>query len=245
MSHDLKFEEIRRACLKRIKPGEGHHLINNLSWHRYSIQIDRLSNSIPKNSRVLDIGCGRGFTSAMLASERKDLEVVGMDLHKWDIWKDLKKYGPKFVKGDATSMKFEKSSFDDVVAFGVLEHADDKVKFLSEVNRILKKNGKFFVLYMPNKYSLPEFFAKRLKLFHHDYKLSLKETKNLLENNGFKIINHSMEFLIPAQFTRISKSIGKIFDKNYIAIQKLDDLLNLTPIKHIASDIRVDCEKAS
>lgn len=54
----------------------------------------------------------------------------------------------RYVNGDIFCMESEESSFDIVYNTGVLEHFldDERIKVLSEINRILKENGLFITL---------------------------------------------------------------------------------------------------
>lgn len=55
------------------------------------------------------------------------------------------------VKMDIRSMPFENERFDVVICNHVLEHIDDDLKAMSEVYRVLKKNG-FAILQVPIDY---------------------------------------------------------------------------------------------
>jgi len=51
----------------------------------------------------------------------------------------------EFVFGDMTRSDIPSDSYDLVVAVEVLEHVEEDEKFLSEVNRVLKPNGRFLM----------------------------------------------------------------------------------------------------
>lgn len=218
------------------------HVISNLCWYRYIGQIEKLAKLIPRNAVVLDLGCGWGFVATMLASLRGDLEIYSVDLRSRGCWREFKKYEVKYQVGNGTSLHFRDRIFDAVVAFGVLEHVEDKVRFLSEVKRTLKDGGTFFIFDFPNKHSLNEFMAKSLGLWSHECKLTLKEIEKMLCENGFRVINSKIQFLIPAQIDRVSKLLGKIFNCSYFVIQKIDNLLASTPLRYFAEAISVECK---
>jgi len=48
------------------------------------------------------------------------------------------------IKGDITKMIFENNSFDIIICSHVLEHIENDLTALSEINRVLKSNGKAF-----------------------------------------------------------------------------------------------------
>lgn len=110
--------------------------------------LDALLNTLQKNDKVLDAGCGIGLNT-FLAS-RKELNIIGVDNDRKKILsaqKMLSKVNYKntsFVYGDITRLKYKNKTFDAVICFEVLEHIRNDKKALSEISRILKKGGKLF-----------------------------------------------------------------------------------------------------
>jgi len=238
-----EFEEIRKICLEDVvnNPENLYHLVSNLNWSRYVRQIKRIAYGLPKNACVIDIGCEYGFIAAMLSILRPDLKIYSVDLKPMETWGKLKKHNVKFQTGNGMCLNFRNNTFDAVLTFGVLEHVEDNDKFLKEVKRVLKKNGKFFIFNLPNKYSMPEFLAKRMGVWHHETKYSIGDISYLLSNNNFKIVEFKIEFLIPAQVERVNKGLANMFNHTYGMIQKIDDILTITPLKYFAQSIYVEC----
>ena len=101
------------------------------------------------HSRVLDIGCGIGGPCRMLADEF-DCDVIGIDLSKEyiDTANRLSEliglsHKTKFIQGDATNLPFPDDSFDAVWTQHVQMNISDKLKFYSEIVRVLNHNGLF------------------------------------------------------------------------------------------------------
>lgn len=120
---------------------------NNLAEHfaRYNL-VDQKKQSI-----VLDIGCGSGHGSNLL-SKRFD-KVYGIDISNDAIGygkKNWQRRNISFMVGSGTNIPFKQNTFDITVAFEVFEHIKDWKKFLSEVRRVTKKNGKVYIS-TPNK----------------------------------------------------------------------------------------------
>lgn len=94
------------------------------------------------NKNVLDIGCATGFFSDLFAANAKS--VVGIDISKENINVANKlriKNNIKFIKMDASSLKFKKNSFDIIFCCGVLEHIQDLQKFFNSIENVLINNG--------------------------------------------------------------------------------------------------------
>lgn len=93
---------------------------------------------------VLDIACGEGYGSAMLAGVAES--VVGVDIDEATIERARASYaasGVEFEPGDCVSIPYQKDSFDVVVSFETIEHIEDQTRFLREVRRVLRPGGLF------------------------------------------------------------------------------------------------------
>jgi SAM-dependent methyltransferase len=100
---------------------------------------------------LLDVGMGPGFLSydlAPIVGERG--LVAGVDSS--EVMVDLARKrcdgrGPcDFELGDATSLPFGDASFDAVVSAQVYEYVADVEKALADVHRVLRANGRVFIL---------------------------------------------------------------------------------------------------
>lgn len=117
-----------------------------------------------KKVNVLDLGCGTGLGLEFLGEYNEDLfEYTGLDIspemicHAKNKFKHMK--NTSFVVGDMTNLsQFEDSSFDFVTSFfGSFSHALKFLKAMSEINRVLKNNGKIFIM-VYSRYSLHAIF---------------------------------------------------------------------------------------
>ena len=110
----------------------------------------------------------------------KDLETVLQNL------KDDKYL---FKVGSALNIPFENESFDTVVSFEVLEHIPKNTenKMFSEVNRVLRKGGIFY-LSTPCKSFFSTIFDPAWWLIGHRH-YSKKELEIFAHKNGFEIIS--------------------------------------------------------
>ncbi|WP_440945098.1 class I SAM-dependent methyltransferase [Methanosarcina sp. T3] len=111
-----------------------------------------------KPGRTLDIGCGRGDNAIMLAMSGCD--VTGIDIAKSAISDAKEKAMEKrvkvnFVVGDILQMDrlFRKDEFDIIIDSGLFHTMTDEERpiFAQQVHRVLKKDGKYFMLCFSDK----------------------------------------------------------------------------------------------
>ena len=97
---------------------------------------------------VLDLGCGTGMLSKMLAE--KGYKVVGLDI-SFSSLGIYRQHNPQFnaIQADANFLPISDGSFHVVVCLGVWRHFPDVQKVLNEVSRVLTRDGTFIVGYFP------------------------------------------------------------------------------------------------
>lgn len=104
---------------------------------------------IPEGSKVLDIGCGPGFFSLLLAS--LGLKVTAADYSEGMLEKakDLLNrngyHNVEFCRADAQHLPFADASFDAVVSRNLVWNLEDPGAAYKEWLRVLKPGGKLFV----------------------------------------------------------------------------------------------------
>jgi ubiquinone/menaquinone biosynthesis C-methylase UbiE len=99
------------------------------------------------DERILDCGCGYGFTLRVL-SALTDAHLVGLDLSNERVHEAQGKLPldkTKLVRGSAMDLPFARASFDKAVCSEVLEHLPDDHSALSELFRVIKPGGTLVV----------------------------------------------------------------------------------------------------
>ncbi len=109
------------------------------------------TNLLKPNDRILEIGCGIGSVVSELSGQGYD--ITGTDISGEAIAYGLKKYGDiKLQVQPAEILKFEDETFDIVLSFDLFEHIARVDRHISEVFRVLRKDG-FYLFQTPNKLS--------------------------------------------------------------------------------------------
>lgn len=118
---------------------------------------------------LLDLGAGAGRVKQM-NFRKMCKKVVGLDPDKSVL---SNPYLDEAIVGFGEEIPFPDESFDVVISDNVLEHVFNPKKFLSEVKRVLKKDGLYFAK-TPNKYHYMTFVAMITPHWFHEFYNSLR-----------------------------------------------------------------------
>jgi SAM-dependent methyltransferase len=91
---------------------------------------------------VLDIACGTGHGSALLAER---FEVTGVDKDPGAVERARSRTKATFLQADVPPLPFEDNRFATVVSFETIEHIDDDSGFVKELRRVLQPGGSLIV----------------------------------------------------------------------------------------------------
>jgi len=99
------------------------------------------------NPRLLDIGCGTGFSLCWLRERYKSEQAFGVDVspHAAELWR-LRDLNTVAI-ASATGLPFSASEFDLVTCFDVIYQldADGARKAVAEAHRVLRSGGLLFI----------------------------------------------------------------------------------------------------
>jgi ubiquinone/menaquinone biosynthesis C-methylase UbiE len=101
---------------------------------------------LPKEARILEVGCGRGIALPVLDRLCRPRRLVGLDIDRELLAKAadaLQEEGAdaELVQGDVRDMPFADSSFDVVIDFGTLFHVSRGDAAAAEIARVLAPGG--------------------------------------------------------------------------------------------------------
>jgi SAM-dependent methyltransferase len=157
-------------------------------------ELRKLSSNKP-NLKILDLAsaCGGNFSIC-----DKHGKVFGLDI-SWQSIEICKNKGIKnLVQADAQELPFASGSMDVVIALDVLEHLENDSGSMSEVARVLNKDGVFIF----NTPALMPLFSYHDVAFHHFRRYSAGELKNKLVNANFQVnfITYWSFFMFPVVY---------------------------------------------
>ena len=193
-------------------PDEGFGLTDKAGESSFWVRSrNRLFKRIVENhlipsgkTKFLEIGCGTGgFIEKIIDNE--SLEITGSEVYLRGLLY-AKKNLPNvdFIQFDVTKGVVG-DEFDIIVAFDVIEHIEDDVAAISNINKMLHKGGSFIVT-VPQHMFL---WSKLDEIVKHKRRYSRRELVAKLQSNGFDI-SYCTSFLF-ALFPLML--ISRIFDK--------------------------------
>jgi ArsR family transcriptional regulator len=141
---------------------------------------------------ILDIGCGIGNASSLIAPFVS--RVVGLDRESamLDVAQKRPDLSPniEFVQGDATKLPFENDSFDVSMFCLVLHHVEDAESTMREASRVTKSGGRVLIIDM-QKHLHDEY---KHTMGHVHLGFSKSDIESLAKASGLTLLHyHSLQ----------------------------------------------------
>lgn len=170
---------------ERIMPG----MTTKANYQEYTSRYKFALHHV-QGKTVIDLGCGTGYGSAILARQAR--YVIGVDIDQEAIKYAKENYNSsnmEFLRGDCVRLNLNKK-FDIAVAMELIEHLDENEQhaMLKCVSNHLKSNGTF-IASTPNKETYT------LKLDFHKRELNREEFQNMISKHfrNVKILGQGIE----------------------------------------------------
>ncbi len=189
---DKKLQNNAVKILTNNKSRVGYSWVDS-NWNK--LNIEKLVKTTSQKKLLLNLGSGT-------PKEKEKFKKMGYEMISVDI--NPTYFGVDAIC-DAHKLPFKDNSFDVVSAFEVLEHLDEPWTAIKEINRVIKKDGRFLGS------------VAFLKEFHSSYfHMSHWGVIKLLEFGGFKILNlyggqnvysRLIHNIFPIGFSKMSSSI--------------------------------------
>jgi len=147
--HGIKGGYLTPGAAVTYDPVTQYFLPPNETW----VRQDALEVAIASPRRILDLGCGTGSTTLMLARAFPQAEVIGVDLSPYMLVVAQEKaraqgFDIRWLHGKAEATGLEANSFDLVSAALLFHETPPRVtlEILREAFRLLKAGGQFLML---------------------------------------------------------------------------------------------------
>jgi len=139
----------------------------------------------PASSKVLELGCGPGFYARTLASQFRQISVLGVDsskeLVKYAREKAMALHNCTFEWGDVLNLPQPDDSFSQLVASRLFTILPERERAVAEMFRVLNSGGKCFVAEPRFAFSasIPLLTMRalaRVNGYSHEYREPIKAT---------------------------------------------------------------------
>jgi len=133
-----------------------------------------------KTIRILDAGCGTGINLSYLQTRGN---VCGLDISKDALQFSRSRGLSSLICGSADKLPIKDELFDIVLALDVIEHIEEDLSAIKELNRVLKSGGILII-------TVPAFqilWTSHDLAVHHKRRYTRPELLNILKLGGFEI----------------------------------------------------------
>jgi len=161
---------------------------------------------LKKGARVLDVGCGTGKFAFRLSGVTRGVKIHGIDISKEMIDKAKSKLRDEpieFDVGDVENLPYKSDTFDIITCSNSFHHYPNQKKAVSEMRRVLKKDGKLMIIDGCRDRFLGKIIFGVVQVMEGDvYHIFERELKDMLMSLGFeKISQRKFNPLAPLLFT--------------------------------------------
>ena len=147
---ESKTEEVRSVARKFDKEffdgerkfGYGGFSYNSKYWSEVVKDFSDYYN-LGDDSKVLDIGCAKGFMLYDFFRLNPNLDLYGVDISEYAIENSVTEINHKLQVANATNLPYEDNFFDLVIAINTIHNLDkaECATALKEISRVSKKNA--------------------------------------------------------------------------------------------------------
>ena len=190
-------------------------------WGEHVHRYNEATQLINPGDFVLDIACGTGFGTNIIA-QKTNGKVIGGDIAPEAIQESSnrwKKDNLEFKMLDGTKLEFPDNYFDKIVSFETIEHTGKYREMAAEFARVLKPTG-LLILSTPNReVSSPDGVIINP---YHVQEFTCDELKEIL-GASFSRVELMGQRYKRYDTKSAGKSLGKFFEKLFLSfgIRKL------------------------
>ena len=188
-----------------------HSLMGRDNWmNRHRFQTVTRFISRATTHKLLDFGCGNGFFLQHLHRQGYSLSMSGYDPYLAD---DVEMDAEHGVDLHKSFDEIKHLSFDIITALDVIEHIEDDITALQNINSILKPNGEIIIT-VPSY----QWLYNSLDAANGHYRRYTKTSmQQLLTKTGFTVIHQEyfFIFLIPVSLmVKLCLKAGELLSKD-------------------------------
>lgn len=203
------------AQLKHPKGEKGIEMAHMMNETNIRMTYNSIQNlEIAEGEKILELGHGNCGHLEYLLSQNQDLTYQGLEISTL-MHEEAQKAHADLVKEnraafslyDGLNVPFPDNRFDKIFTVNTIYFWSDPQHLLSEIYRILKKNGKFNITFAH------EDFMEKLPFTKFEFKLYNKEkVRKLIEKTPFKVIHSD------TQTETVKSKTGEMAERDFTTI---------------------------
>lgn len=215
--------------------------------------LKTLLDTLPKGSKVLDIGSGTGHLTQWIQSQ--GFEVTGLEPSAEMIGHARKNFpNITFTEGISSALPYADGSFDLIVSFEVFRYLDkaENIASYNEAKRVLKPGGQFFFTQVntwATDYYYFFYYIKKViynikkKVYHYCFFITPRRQEKMMLAAGYSSVTTIGRM---AASIRLAYKFGKGFGDAYVKLmEKIFGKQRFTkwPMKSLAGHLLVIAKK--
>ncbi len=208
-TQNVNAERIYGRKLTEGKRGEEKYF-SDLEKQRYEshYHIKPWIEELIPGKTILEVGCGIGLDSALIA--RRGLDLCALDLTFVGTDTVKKRFSKenllgRFLVGDGCCLPFSESAFHYVYSFGVLHHAADTERSVDEIYRVLQPGGQARIM-LYNRHSLNELIHRIVRVPFEEKDKLCPVVRRFTKNEILKIFS---------RFSSVEVNLEYLFGEGY------------------------------
>ncbi len=185
-----------------LNPNHIAHLDNLAGIRMYLRDANHIAHTLgPTPRTILDWGCGYGHMAWLLANRGYRVTAASFTnpyqhserlTHPAITWLPLT---------DSIQINAARHTFDAIVSSGVLEHVESIHASMTELCRILRPGGYFFLFRFPNTWSYIELISKHTNRWYHKIRMSPPDLQRLMTGYSLEVLRIGYGTMLPVNFT--------------------------------------------
>lgn len=164
-------------------------------WHHNKLLIVCSLIAKSKPRKILDVGCASGWFLSQIKQSFPEIECYGVDPYTQAINYGLKLYPAMHLTiADGHKLPFPNDFFDLVICAEVLEHVVNPNLVITEIKRVMEKNGKAVIEMDSGSFLFKliwrfwNLFVGRVWKKAHLHLFDCNKLENLIIRSGFQIV---------------------------------------------------------